>query len=178
MNKYSTLIGIWFAYKLLKMGFVGLVLCCTITCCTIKSKCVYVNFFWFVLVEKQHVPVPITEHGKLPLHPFLSFVCLFVCLGSSVPFENFHSFGNITITGEGLQIFTCSRQSWPLSSEGSLTCHTYCNTGQLFIMVISEDQQPSHLLPSVWQWSCNYILKDLGLSQLGRTLYFYATTTV
>ena len=26
-----------------------------------------------------------------------------------------------------------------LSNEGSVACHTYCDTGQPFIMVISED---------------------------------------
>ena len=47
--------------------------------------------------------------------------------------------------------------SWPLSSEGSLACHTYCDTGHPFIMVISEDPWYSHLLLSVWQWSCHYL---------------------
>ena len=41
----------------------------------------------------------------------------------------FHSYGDVTIAGEGLQILTCARHSWPLSSEGSLACHTYCGTG-------------------------------------------------
>ena len=36
----------------------------------------------------------------------------------------------VTITGEGLQILTYTRHCWPLSSEGSLSCHTYCDTGQ------------------------------------------------
>ena len=62
--------------------------------------------------------------------------------------------GNLTVAGEGLQILTYARHSWlPLSSEGSLTCHTHCDTGLPFIMVISEDPWHSHLLPSVWQWS-------------------------
>ena len=34
----------------------------------------------------------------------------------------------VTIAGEGLQILTYARYSWSLSSEGSLTCHTYCDT--------------------------------------------------
>ena len=43
------------------------------------------------------------------------------------------SFGDVAITGEGLEFL-------PLSSVGSLMCHyTYCDTGQPFIMVISED---------------------------------------
>ena len=41
-----------------------------------------------------------------------------------------------TITGEGLQILINDRHLWPLSSEGSLACHTYCDTGHPFIMVL------------------------------------------
>ena len=37
--------------------------------------------------------------------------------------------------------------SWPLSSEGSLACHTYCDTGHPCILVISED--PVTLAPIV-----------------------------
>ena len=73
----------------------------------------------------------------------------------------FHSNGDVNIAGEGLQILTYARHSWPLSSEGSLTCHTYCDTGLPLIMVISEDPLHSHLLPSVWQWSCHYLLLRL-----------------
>ena len=36
-----------------------------------------------------------------------------------------------------------------LSSEGSLMCHTYCDTGQPFLMVISKDPWNSYLLPSI-----------------------------
>ena len=35
----------------------------------------------------------------------------------------FHSYGDVTIPGEGLQILTYARHSWPLSSEGSLASH-------------------------------------------------------
>ena len=52
--------------------------------------------------------------------------------------EFFHSYGDVTMTGERLQILTYAQHSWPLSSKGSLACHTYCDTGHLFIMVISE----------------------------------------
>ena len=69
----------------------------------------------------------------------VSSLCLFVYLGFSVPLENFHSFGDVNITGEGLQILTYARRSWPMSSERSLACHTYFDTGHPFIMVISED---------------------------------------
>ena len=64
---------------------------------------------------------------------------LFVCLGSSSHTKFFHSYGNVTLTGEGLQIFTYVQHSCPLNSEGSLVCHTYCDTGHQFIMVISKD---------------------------------------
>ena len=50
-----------------------------------------------------------------------------------------HSFEGVTITSEGVHILTNTGHLWPLSSEGSLTCHTYCDTGQPFIIVISED---------------------------------------
>ena len=57
------------------------------------------------------------------------FVYVCFCLGT--PNKNsriFHSYGDVTITDEGLQILTYTWHSWPLSSEGSLACHTYCDT--------------------------------------------------
>ena len=59
--------------------------------------------------------------------------------------ENFHSYGDVTIADEELQIMTYARHSWPFSSEGSLACLTYYDTVHPFIMVIFH----SHLLPSV-----------------------------
>ena len=58
------------------------------------------------------------------------FVCLFIWVFSSHS-RIFHLYGDVTITGEGLQILTHARRSWPLSSEVSLACHTYCDTGHL-----------------------------------------------
>ena len=49
---------------------------------------------------------------------------------------------------KGLQILTYAEHSWPLSCEGSLACHTFCDTGHLFIMVIFEDLWHSHLFGS------------------------------
>ena len=95
------------------------------------------------------------------------FVCLFICLfilfvcGLSSHSRIFHSYGDVTIADEGLQILTCARHSRPWSSEGSLTCHTYGDTGLPFIMVISEDPWHSHLLASVWQWSSHYLFLRL-----------------
>ena len=90
----------------------------------------------------------------------------------------FYSYGDVTIAGEGLQILTYARHSWqlsseqiltymyawhswPLSREGSLTCHNYCDTCLPFIMVISKDLWHSHLLQSIWQWSCHYLFLRL-----------------
>ena len=97
-----------------------------------------------------------------------TFFFLFVCSFSSHQ-KIFHSVGEVTFTGEGLQILTYARHWWPLSSEGCLACHTYCDTRHPFIMVISQDPRHSNLLASVWQWSCwhvNTCFKDLSLSQL------------
>ena len=41
----------------------------------------------------------------------------FACLSHS---RIFHSYGDVTTTGEGLQILTYARHLWPLSSEDSL----------------------------------------------------------
>ena len=45
-----------------------------------------------------------------------------------------HAYGDVTFIGEGLQNLSYARHSWPMSNEGSLTCHTYCDTGQPFII--------------------------------------------
>ena len=73
----------------------------------------------------------------------------------------FHSYGDITMTGDGLQILTYARHLWTLNSEGSLACHTSCEAGHPFIMLISQDPWHIHLLPSVWQWSCHYLFLRL-----------------
>ena len=101
--------------------------------------------------------------------------------GFTSHFRVFHSFGNVSITGEGLQILIYAPHLWPLSSEGSSTWHTNCDKGHPFIKVISEDPWHSHLLPSVWQWSCYYLflrlrsveawIRTINLLLAGRTLY-------
>ena len=68
-------------------------------------------------------------------------VCFFVLEGFSSHSRIFHSYGDVIIANEGLQILTYARHSciWPLRSEGSLACHT-CDTGiRLYIIVISEN---------------------------------------
>ena len=66
------------------------------------------------------------------------FVCLFIWAFSSHS-RIFHSYGDVTITGEGLQIVTFTRHKWSFSSEGSLACYTFCDTGHPFIIVIIEN---------------------------------------
>ena len=84
------------------------------------------------------------------------FVCLFV-RGFSSQWRIFNSYEYVTMTGEWLQILTYARHLWLLSGNGFLACHTYCDIGHPFIMVISEDLWQSHLLPSVWQQICHYL---------------------
>ena len=100
---------------------------------------------WFQISKQETCNQPL---GKVNIKMMLY---LFVWLVFFVPFDNF----SFTIAGEGLQILTYDRHSWPLSSEeGSLACHTYCDTGEPFIMVIPESPWHLHLLPSVCQWNC------------------------
>ena len=88
-------------------------------------------------------------------------IFVFVYLEFIAHWRIFHSYGDVTIAGEGLQILTYARHPWPLSSEGSLMCHNHCDTGLPFIMVISEDPWHSHLMPTVWRWSCHYLFLRL-----------------
>ena len=57
----------------------------------------------------------------------LSILFLFLGVSSSHS-RIFHSYWDVTITDEGLQILTNTRLSWSLRSEGSFKCHTYCDT--------------------------------------------------
>ena len=45
---------------------------------------------------------------------------LFVCLGFSSYSRIFHSYGVVTISGEGLEILTYARHSWPFFSVSHL----------------------------------------------------------
>ena len=72
---------------------------------------------------------------------WITNICLFVCFcGVYRPTREFfihHCRWRAT------NFDVCS-VSWSLSSEGSLTCHTYCDAGLPFIMIISEDPWRSH----------------------------------
>ena len=63
-------------------------------------------------------------------------------------------------TGEGLQILTYARHSFPLRSEVSLTCHINCDKGLQFILVTHTC---CRLFGSGAVTTCFY---DLGLSGL------------
>ena len=71
-------------------------------------------------LQKLHIHSSFLSTGKLglPLAYWQWKVAhwLFLCSNSRI----FHSYGDVTITGEG--------HSWPLSSEGSIAWHTYCDT--------------------------------------------------
>ena len=54
------------------------------------------------------------------------FVCLFV-------FLMFYFLIYITFSGEAFTNLTNARHSWPLSSEGSYACYTYCDMGHWFL---------------------------------------------
>ena len=88
---------------------------------------------------------------------------LFVCLSHS---RIFNWYGDVTTTDERLQIFTFTRHSWPLSSEVTLACHTYCDTEHPFIMVISEDPWHSQLLLSIYSGTGTKCIYGLVLSRL------------
>ena len=104
-------------------------------------------------------------------------------MGFYVPLENFSLMEtSITISGEGLQILTYARHSWPLSSQCSLASNTYCDTGHPFIMVISEDPwhsrdptltTPCRTFSSGAVTTCFY---DLRLSQCCYLLLFATRT--
>ena len=81
-------------------------------------------------------------------------VCLFIW--SLCPIREFFTHMETSPLPVKAANLTYARKSWPLSSESYLTCHTCCDTGLSFIMVISEDPWHSHLLPNVCQWSCHY----------------------
>ena len=90
------------------------------------------------------------------------FVCVCVLGFFFVQPENFSlHYEDVIIACERLQILIYALHSWPLRIYGSLACHTYCETGHSYLMVISEDPWHSHLSLSVLQWSCRYLFLRL-----------------
>jgi hypothetical protein len=72
---------------------------------------------------------------------------LFVCLLVYSRTSNFSAIWRLSpLPVSGLQILPYARRSGPLSREGSLSCHTYCDTGPQFIRSHRKDR---HLHPTV-----------------------------
>ena len=123
---------------------------------------IYACVFWL-----QHIFYP-PHFGKKSFELVLSIAfsglhlfCLFV-LSFSSHSRIFHSFGDVTIAGDGRQIVTYARHLWPFRRKCSLACHTYCDSKH---GVISEDPWHSNVMPTVWQYNCLYLfINDFGLS--------------
>ena len=78
--------------------------------------------------------------------------------------KNFHSSGNATITGDGLQILTYTRHIWQLNCEGSLTCHIYCDTGHTFIYTLAPRIRDNHTYCRAFgSGAVSTCFNDLGL---------------
>ena len=108
-----------------------------------------------------HAPLHGRDRGCKPygiLNSYLLKFCLFVWCFFLSHSRIVYWYKDVTIAGEGLQILTFARHTWPLRSEGSLVCHAYCDTGHLFIKVSLQDPWHSQPLPSVWQWSRHYLI--------------------
>ena len=89
---------------------------------------------------------------------------LFVCFGVYRSTREFSLI--VTITIEGLQTLTHSRYLWPLSSEGSLECHTYLDTGHPFTLVISELSLPVFTTKVCSGWDLNTQTSSCGANAL------------
>ena len=79
----------------------------------------------------------------------------------------FHLYGDATVTGEGLQSLTNERHSLPLSSKASSACHSYCDTGHPFIMVIYTDPWLHTYYRALSSGAVTTCFYDLGMSRLG-----------
>ena len=71
-----------------------------------------------------HVACKTLEDRLLLIKKTIMFVCLFVCFRPTREF--FSQMNTSFLPVKGCKFLTCS------SSEGSLACHTYCDTGQPF----------------------------------------------
>ena len=91
---------------------------------TVLNDDVRAVLFLDIFVVSHRSEICWIKHHQTPrtvMHTMLFlFVCLFVW-GLSSHMRIFHSYGDVIITGEGLQFFTFTRHSWQLSSEGFLS---------------------------------------------------------
>ena len=79
----------------------------------------------------------------------------------------FHSYGDVTIDGEGLQILNYTRHSLPLSSGGSFTCHTYGDTGHPFLRSSPRTRDIRTRCRAFGSGTVTTCFSDLGLSRPG-----------
>ena len=99
---------------------------------------------------------------------FLVFLFVFFFVWSlSSHSRVFHSNGDVTITGERLQILTNVRRSWPLSNEDNLGCHTYCDTGHSFIWSSSRTREIHTCCQAFISGDYITCFNDIDLSRLG-----------
>lgn len=56
-----------------------------------------------------------------------------------IPHEIFHSYEDITISGNWVEYFGLCSPSVPLSKAGSSLCHTCCDTGPWFLQSLPKD---------------------------------------
>jgi hypothetical protein len=68
---------------------------------------------------------------------FEKSVCLFVCFESYVQF--FSYLATVTIVGDRASNLDLCLALMTFSSEGSFTCHTYCDTGPTFLRSYPKD---------------------------------------
>ena len=85
--------------------------------------------------------------------------CLFE-LGFSSHLRYFHSHGDVTITGEGLQILTYSLHWWQFSIEGSLLCHLLWH-GTSILIYNGHFEGPVTLIPVAERLAVEMILPVL-----------------
>ena len=120
----------------------------------------------------------------LPISFFLSFLlfwrwvfCLFVWCFSSQS-RIFHSYGDVTLPANGCKFWPIlgTYDHWAVIKgyyqviKGYSTCHTYCDTGHPFKMVISEDPRTRDTRTCCRAFineAVNTCLNDLGFSRLG-----------
>ena len=119
---------------------------------------------WFLLLQQLEHEIILAVKINLAVGVICLFVCLFICLGFFFPLKIFHSYGDVTISGDELQSFDfCSAlmafEQWGFFSVPHL------HGASVYNMVNSEDPWHSQPLPSVKQWGFHYLfLRLLGLA--------------
>ena len=73
--------------------------------------------------------VQLSYHVQTSRSVVISCLKVLVCLVFWSHSSIFYTHEDVTITCERLQILTCAQHTSLISSEGSLECHTYSDTG-------------------------------------------------